>query len=182
MAADLAGKCIEFTRDLLPAVHRVAALVNDPDPFSKPFLEKISAAGKAAGISIDAIMIHAPAELDAAFAAMENDKPDAINVQPSLPIKRAAELALAYRIPAVSASGPFAAAGGLMSYSSSRDERSTYNQMAVLVDKILKGAKPSELPVELPTKFELVINLKTAKALGLAVPQSLLARADEVIE
>jgi putative ABC transport system substrate-binding protein len=180
MAADLAGKCIELIRDLLPSVHRVAALVNAPDPFSKPFLEKIRDAGEATRIAIDPVMIATPADLDAAFAAMANDKPDAVNVQPSLPIKRVAELALRYRIPAVSAFRPFAEQGGLMSYW--HDEHAVYRQMAILVDKILKGANPADLPVEQPTKFELVINLKTAKALGLTVPQSILARADEVIE
>ena len=99
---------------------------------------------------------------------------------PSLPIKRVAELALKYRMPTVSAFRPFAEDGGLMSYWFAEAE--VYRRAAVFADKILKGAKPSELPIEQPTKFELVINLKTAKALGLTIPPSLLLRADQVIE
>jgi putative ABC transport system substrate-binding protein len=125
-------------------------------------------------------MIHSGEELDAAFSAMERQRPDAIIVQPSLPTKRAADLALSYRIPAVCAWRQFPRDGGLAGYFGAEDEM--YRRAAVFVDKILKGAKPAELPVEQPTKFELVINLKTAKALGLTVPPTLLARADDVIE
>jgi ABC-type uncharacterized transport system substrate-binding protein len=137
-------------------------------------------AGQVTGIAIDPVMINHFEDIDAAFAAMVEHRPDAVNVQPSLPIKRIVELTLKYQIPAVSASRPFAEEGGLMSYW--LDEATVYRQMAVLVDKILKGAKPADLPVEQPAKFELLVNLKTAKALRLAVPQLLLARADEVIE
>jgi putative ABC transport system substrate-binding protein len=115
-------------------------------------------------------MIRSNAELDAAFSEMENERPDAVMVQPSLPIKRVAELAIRYRIPAASFILDFADEGGLMSYGSEE------------ADKILKGAKPSDLPVEQPTRFELVLNLKTAKAIGLTIPSVFLARADEVIE
>jgi putative ABC transport system substrate-binding protein len=107
-------------------------------------------------------------------------RPEAIVVQPSLPTKRAAELAPSYRIPAVCAWRQFAHDGGLSAYFSA--ERDMYRRAAVFVEKILKGAMPAELPVEQPTKFELAVNLKTAMALGLTVPPSLLARADEVIE
>jgi putative ABC transport system substrate-binding protein len=181
VAGELAGKCVERVRELLPSAHRVAALANAPDPFSKPFLEKIRLAGKATGTTIDPIiMIHRPEELEAAFLAMEKTRPDAAIVQPSLPVKRVAELALKYRMPAVSAFRPFAEDGGLMSYWFAEAE--VYRRAAVFADKILKGAKPSELPIEQPTKFELVINIKTAKALGLTIPPSLLLRADQVIE
>ena len=119
-------------------------------------------------------------ELEAAFADMGKERPDAVIVQPSLPAKRVAELALRYRIPAVSTLRGFVEEGGLMSYAAV--DAYLYRRAAVYVDKILKGAKPADLPVEQPTKFELIINMKTAKALGLTVPPSLLARADEVIE
>jgi putative ABC transport system substrate-binding protein len=158
----------------------VAALANAPDPFSKVFVEKILLAGKATGTTIDPIMIHRREELEAAFVAMETTRPDAVIVQPSLPVKRVAELALKYRIPAVSAFRPFAEDGGLMSYWFAEAE--VYRRAAAFTDKILKGAKPGDLPVEQPTMFELVINLKTAKALGLTIPPSLLGRADQVIE
>jgi ABC-type uncharacterized transport system substrate-binding protein len=180
VGAELAGKSVELIRELLPSARRVAALVNAPDPFSRPFLEQIRLGGKATGVTIDAIMIHGAEELEAAFPAMEQKRPDAIVVQASLPTKRVAELALRYRIPTVAVVRGFVDEGGLMTYSAA--EADMYRHAAVYVDKILKGAKPADLPVEQPTKFELVINLKTAKALGLTVPPSLLGRADEVIE
>jgi putative ABC transport system substrate-binding protein len=111
---------------------------------------------------------------------MEKERPDAVIVQPSLPSKRAAELALKHRVPAVSVPRRFAEEGGLMSYSPRIAD--LYRKAAVYVDKILKGAQPADLPLEQPTIFELVINLKTAKALGLTVPPIFLARADELIE
>jgi putative tryptophan/tyrosine transport system substrate-binding protein len=119
-------------------------------------------------------------ELDAAFADMGKDRPDAVIVQPSLPAKRVAELAATHRIPTVSTFRPFAELGGLMSYAPVLAY--LYRRAAVYVDKILKGSKPGDLPVEQPTQFELIINMKTAKTLGLTVPSPLLARADEVIE
>ena len=144
-------------------------------------MEKIRLAGKATDTTIDPIiMIHRSEELEAAFLAMQKARPDAAIVQPSLPVKRVAELALKYRMPAVSAFRPFAEDGGLLSYWF--DEAEVYRRAAVFADKILKGAKPADLPIEQPTKFELVINLRTARALGLAVPATLLATADQVIE
>jgi putative ABC transport system substrate-binding protein len=179
LTAELAGKCVELIRDMLPSAHRVAVLVNAPDPFSKPFLEQIRLFGAATGTAIEPIMIQSPEELDAAFPTMEKDRPDAVIVQPSLPAKRAAELALQYRLPAVSLTRTFVDAGGLMSYGA--DEADTYRRAVIIVDKVLKGAKPADIPVEQPTKFDLVINLKTATALGLTIPPAFLARVDEVI-
>ena len=178
--AETSGKTVELIREIMPSAHRVRALANEPDPFSKSFLKGIQLAGEATGIAIEPIMIHSAEELDAVFSAMEKSRPDAIIVQPSLPTKRAAELALALRIPAVCAWREFAHDGGLVSYFGA--EVDMYRRAAVFVDKILKGAKPAELPVEQPTRFELVINLKSAKAIGLSIPPTLLARADEVIE
>jgi putative tryptophan/tyrosine transport system substrate-binding protein len=114
------------------------------------------------------------------FREMEKERPDAVIVQPSLPEKRAAELAMRYRIPAFSMGRGFVEEGGLMSYGAV--EAAMYRRAAAFVDRILKGAKPADLPVEQSTKFELIINMRTAKTLGLALPPSLLARADEVIE
>ena len=180
VGAELAGKCVELIREMVPSGHRVAALANASDPFSKPFLEQIRLAGAASGTTIQPIMIHGTEELEPAFSAMEKERPAAVVVQPSLPTKRAAELAVRHRIPAVSIVRGMVDEGGLMSYGV--DEADAYRRAAVFVDKILKGAKPADLPVEQPTKFELVINLKTAKAIGLTIPQSLLQRADQVIQ
>jgi putative ABC transport system substrate-binding protein len=180
MGAELAGKCVELIRDMVPSARRVAALANAPDPFSKPYLEQIRLAGAATGTTIDPIMIHNAEELEAAFPAMEKKRTDAVIVQPSLPTKRATELALKYRIPAVAINRAAVENGGLMGYWAADDE--AYSRVAAFVDKILKGAKPADLPVERPTRFELVINMKTAKALGLTIPPAFLARADEVIE
>jgi len=178
--AETSGKTVELIREIMPSAHRVGALANAPDPFSKSFLKGIQLAGEATGTAIEPIMIHSAEELDAAFPAMEKSRPDAVIVQPSLPTKRAAELALTFRIPAVCAWRQFAHDGGLAAYFGA--EVDMYRRAAVFVDKILKGAKPAELPVEQPTRFELAINVKTAKAIGLTIPPTLLARADEVIE
>jgi putative ABC transport system substrate-binding protein len=180
VGAELAGKCVEMVREMIPTARRIAALTNVPDPFSKPFLEQITLSGAATGSTIEPIMIHDAAELEAGFAAMAKQPPDAVIVQPSLPTRRVAELALKYRLPAVSFLRGIVDEGGLMCYGVA--EGDAYHRAAVFADKILKGAKPADLPVEQPTKFELVINLKTAKALGLTIPPAFLARADEVIE
>jgi putative tryptophan/tyrosine transport system substrate-binding protein len=180
LTAELAGKNIELVREILPSMSRIAALCNVPDPFSKPFLNQIELAGKALGIEIAPVMVTAGAELDAAFPAMAANRVDAVIVQPSLPQKHVAELAVAHRLPAVAPAVQFPKAGGLMGYAPKAAD--SYRQAAVFVDKILKGAKPADLPVEQATRFELVINLKTANALGLSIPPALLARADEVIE
>src|SRR3989440_634044 len=180
ISAELAGKSVQLIRDMLPSARRVTALGNATDPFEKPFLEQIQLGAEVTGTTINAVRISSNEELESAFAAMDKDRPDAVIVQPSLPSKRAAELALKQRVPAVSVPRWFAEEGGLMSYSAKYVE--LFRKAAVYVDKILKGAHPAALPVEQPTHFELVINMKTAKALGVEVPATLLARADEVIE
>jgi putative ABC transport system substrate-binding protein len=180
LAAQEAAKNLELLKEVLPSLHRIAALCNAPDPYSKPFLHQIQAAGEAYKIEVLPLMVRAGLELDAAFPSMADDKVEALLVQPSLPLKHVADLAITHRLPAAANFLPFAANGGLLCYGAKPEgyERRT----AVFVDKILGGAKPADLPVEQPTTFELVINMRTAKALGLTVPQSLLARADEVIE
>ena len=160
------------------ALPPLVALCNTADPFSQPFLAEIERVGKATGVNIAPALVVAGPELDAAFPAMVHNKIDAVIVQPSLPLRHAADLALHYRILAASPLTSFAAMGGLMAYS----QADHFRGVALFVDKILKGAKPADLPIEQPTRFELVVNLKTAKALGLAMPRSLVARADEIIE
>jgi putative tryptophan/tyrosine transport system substrate-binding protein len=180
MAAELSGKLVEWIREAMPTARRVAVLVNAPDSFSKPFLKQVQLAGEATGTAIEPIMIQRPEELEAAFAAMEQRRPDAIVVQPSLPTKQVAQLALIHRLPSACAIAPFTGDGGLMAYWGV--EVDGYRRAASLVDRVLKGAKPAELPVEQPTKLVLTINLRTAKAIGLTIPQALLQRADEVVE
>jgi putative ABC transport system substrate-binding protein len=180
VTAELAGKCVQLIREILPSARRVTALANATDPFSKPFLEQIKFGGEVTGTTINAIAVSSDEEFETAFAGIEKDRPDAVIVQPSLPTRRAADLSVKHKIPAVSVPRWFAEQGGLMSYSAKYGE--LFRQAAVYVDKILKGAQPADLPVEQPTHFELIINLKTARALGLEIPPTLLGRADEVLE
>jgi putative ABC transport system substrate-binding protein len=173
-------KALELVQDLLPSVQRVAVLANARDPFARPFLAQLQPAGELLKLQLQIIMIHAAEKLSSAFSAMKNHGADAVLVQPSLQRKRIADLALENLIPAVSLAMPFASEGGLAAYAAGTPEM--YRNVAIYVDKILKGSKPSDLPVEQPTQYELAINLKTAKALGVTVPPLVLARADEVIE
>ena len=167
--------------DLLPTAHRVAALGNADDPFSKPFLEQVQLAGKKTGVEIaPAITVSKPDEIDDAFTVMNKEGADAVIVQGSLSSKNTAELALKHRLPAVSVPRSFPELGGLMSYG--LDDPDSFRRSADFVIKILQGAKPAEMPVEQPTKFELVLNLKTAKELGLTIPGSFQMRADQIIE
>jgi ABC-type uncharacterized transport system substrate-binding protein len=178
--AEIGSKTLEVIRDIIPSVRRVAVLANATDPFTKSFLEQIRLGGQTLRLDIATMMITGPGELDAAFATIKKDATDAVIVQPSLPRMRVADLALKHRVPAIAPTGAFAAVGGLAGYSASQPEMA--RRTAAIIDKILKGSKPADLPVEQPTKFELVINLKTAKAIGVNVPSTLLNRADEVIE
>jgi putative tryptophan/tyrosine transport system substrate-binding protein len=180
IAAELSGKSVELIRELLPSARRVAVLATANNPFTKPFLEQCRLAGRTLGIEIQTILIARAEELDAAFATMIDGQADAVIVQASLPQKPTIDLALKHRLPAVSPNDAFVAGGGLLSYSANLKD--LFRKAAGYVDKILKGSKPADLPVEQPTKFELTINLKTAKAIGLEIPPTLLARADEVIE
>lgn len=176
--AELAGKSVELLKEILPAARRMAAIANAPDPFHKPFLDQLEKAGSQAGVAIDRIMIEREADLEPAFGRLTET--DAVIVQPSLSVKLTSELALKHRLPSASASRRFTNAGGLLSYAA--DIQHLYRDAAVYLDKILKGARPGDLPVQGPVKIEMIVNLKTARAIGIAVPQSILIRADEVIE
>jgi putative ABC transport system substrate-binding protein len=178
--AELAGKSIEIIREVLPSVRRVAALADPTNPFSKPFLEQIHLGARTVGVEIHVAMVRNAGEFDAAFAEMKRQRVEAVIVQPTLPRKPAIDLVLEHRLPSVSGNRAFPDGGGLMSYAGSLADR--YRNAAAYVDRLLKGAKPADLPVRQPVKFELVINLKTAKAIGIVVPPTLIARADEVIE
>ena len=142
------------------------------------------AASRVLGVSIQSVGVRTPADFDGAFAAITRERPHGLLVMANTVTlgqrKRAADFAASQRIPAIYEARAFVDVGGLMSYGI--DFVDHFRRAASFVDKILKGAKPADLPVEQPTKFELVINLKTAKALGLTIPQSVLGRADQVIE
>jgi putative tryptophan/tyrosine transport system substrate-binding protein len=181
MAAELHGKCVELFRDILPSVRRVAVLLNAEDPFWKQIREQVQLAGRATGIEIaPSLMVRGPNEIDAAFATMKKEGAGAVVVHGSLSTKNVAELALKHGLPAATQTRSFAEVGGLMSYGA--DEPAVFRQSALYVTKILEGGNPANTPVEQPTRFELVINLRTAKALGITVPESFLLRADQVIE
>jgi putative ABC transport system substrate-binding protein len=178
--AELGAKTLELIHDVLPSTRHVAVLANAVDPFSRPFSELIEDGGRTLGIAIQTIKVRSVEEFDAAFAAMDKERADAVIVQPSLPRKPALDLALKHRLPAIGATPSLPREGGLMSYSGAQND--TYRRAAFYIDRILKGAKPADLPVEQPTRYELIVNLKTAKALGITIPTTVLARADEVIE
>ena len=182
MSPDLAGKRLELAKELLPGISRVAVLWNVANPYSALVFKETVHAARTLGVEVQSLEVRAPADFDGALAAATEHHADAlISVEDPLTggyWGKTAEFAVHNRLPAISGLREFADAGGLMSYGA--DFADLLRRSVVYVDKILKGAKPSDLPVEQPTRFELVINLKTAKALGLTIPPSLLARADEV--
>jgi putative ABC transport system substrate-binding protein len=178
--AELAAKSLELIRELLPSARRIGILVNTTDPFAKSFLELVELAAPAAGVELLPFMIDGPEKLEPAFVAMREGRAGAVIIQPSLLHQAVFELTRKYRLPSLSPSRAFAEGGGLMAYSAKLAD--LHRETAAYVDKILKGRKPADLPVMQPNKFELLINLKTAKALGLDVPPALVVRADEVIE
>jgi len=180
MAAELTAKRLEFLKAIAPTISRVSFLANQATP--KQFVSEVEAAGRVMGVHISAVMVQDANELDRTFSVMAKGAVDGLVVDLVLHEyrRRIADLAIRHRFPAVSGPREFAAAGGLMAYGP--DYRDLFRRAATYVDKILKGVKPADLPVEQPTKFELVINLKTAKALGLTIPQSVLLRADQIIE
>jgi putative ABC transport system substrate-binding protein len=180
LAAEAHGKCVEVLADMLPGIRKVAALGNASDPFMPLFLEKVHLSGKVAKVEIVTVTVRNAGEIEAAFASMLKDSTQAMVMQGSLPSRTVAELALRQRLPAASFTRSFAEVGGLMSYGPNATD--SFQRSVYFVTKILQGARPAEIPAEQPTKFELVFNLKTAKALGITVAPTLLARADEVIE
>jgi putative ABC transport system substrate-binding protein len=180
VATILTAKRLEFLKAIAPASSRVWFLVNRSTP--KQFVAEMEAAGRALGTQISLVVVEDAGDVDRAFAAMVKARPGGLVVDLAVGeyYRQIAGLALRHRLPAISGPREFAEAGGLMAYGP--DYPDHFRRAAVYVDKILKGAKPADLPVEQPTKFDLVINLKTAKALGLTIPQSLLLRADQLIE
>src|SRR5713101_2715957 len=187
LAPELVGKCLEQLKQAVPGVSRVAVLWHPggyPERTEKNILKGAEVAARALGVRPQFIEARGPDDFDRAFSDMTKARAGALTVLGSTMFgnerRRLVDLAAKNRLPAVYPWREFVDAGGLMAYGPNVAD--LYRRAATYVDKILKGAKPGDLPVEQPTKFELVINLKTAKALGLTIPQSLLLRADEVIQ
>jgi putative ABC transport system substrate-binding protein len=181
---ELAGKRLDLLREIRAKISRVAFLAYSPDPLHKLFVMDAEEAAERVRIRIQPAVIGKVEEIEAAFTTINKKHAEALIVQPLFISnlgqgQRIAELAVRNRLPTVSDGGGFAEAGGLLFYGP--DQKPMFQRAATFVDKILKGAKPADLPVEQPTKFELTINLKTAKALGLTIPPNVLARADRVI-
>jgi putative tryptophan/tyrosine transport system substrate-binding protein len=181
---ELGRKRVELLKELLPAIGRLGVLGNSGNPATQFLWEETQSAAQALGLEPALFTVREPNELTAAFAAIQRNGADAVVVEADVMLigaqRQITTLAIEHRLPAIDETREFAQDGGLMSWGPNITEMT--RRSAVFVDKILKGVKPADLPIEQPTKFELVINLKTAKSLGLTVPPSLLARADEVIE
>ncbi len=180
---ELAAKRLELLKDAIPRLRRVAVLANPDNAAMGQALQAMEIAAKALNVALLRFNVRSPADLDGAFAAMAKENVDALAVIEDIVLiqnhKRIAESAVKQRLPSISFI-EYADAGGLFGYGA--DYLALYRRAPVFVDKILKGAKPADIPIERPTTFEFVINMKTAKALGLKFPQSILLRADKVIE
>lgn len=179
-SSELAGKSIQLFRDIKPAAKTVGVLLNAPDPFNVPLRREIEAAAKAQQIDVVAQMVSTSQELSPAFEALAQRGVDGLVIQPSLQIKEAAALAIRHRLPSVSYRRQFADAGGLFALGA--DQVELYRLLAGYTDRVLKGTATADLPVQKATRFELVLNQKTAKAIGLTLAPMFLARVDEVIE
>ena len=178
------AKQLELLKETVPKIRRVAILSNPDNAYHQLAIREVNVAAQSLGVQLQLLEARGPNEFDGAFAAMATERVGALLVLSDAIFNshrtRLADLAARSRLPAAYGTRESLEAGGLMSYGPSFLD--LYRRSAAYVDKILKGAKPADLPVEQPTKFELVINLKTAKALGLTIPPSLLQRADQVIE
>jgi putative ABC transport system substrate-binding protein len=184
LSVNLEAKRLGLLRELVPGIARIAALYNMSSPVSPPQWKEIEGAARAAGVQSQLLDVRKPEDLGPAFDAASRQRADGLIVGQEGLLqanrKLIVELAAKHRLPAIYRSMEFIEVGGLLAYGPSYPD--LYRRAATYVDKIFKGAKPGNLPVEQPTKFELIINLKTAKTLGLTIPPPLLLRADEVIQ
>jgi putative ABC transport system substrate-binding protein len=182
-APELSGKRLELVREILPQAERIAVLANRSNPVTTSVLRANEAAAQQMRMKLDVADVRGRSDLTPAFEAMRRKRADALVMvaDPLLFTERPliVELAAKYRLPAIYETRLFPDAGGFLSYGPRAQER--FQRMAVYVDRILRGANPADLPIERPTTFELIVNLKTAQALGLTIPQSVLVRADEII-
>jgi putative ABC transport system substrate-binding protein len=182
--SELSGKRLQLLKEVAPKSTLVAVIRNVTHPNAAGFWEETEAAARSLNLRLQSVEVRSPADLDAAFKAVARARPSAlITIADNMLVDnrtRVVQFAAKSRLPAIYPDREFAEAGGLMTYGPST--ASNWRRAATFVDKILKGAKPADLPVEQPTRFELVVNLKTAKALGLTIPPSILVRADQVIQ
>jgi putative ABC transport system substrate-binding protein len=181
---EIVAKQLELLKETVPKIRRVAILSNPTNAYHQLAIKEVTVAARSLGVRLQLLEARGPAEFDGAFAAMAAERVEALLVVSDVIFNnhraRLADLAARSRLPAAYGVRESVEAGGLMSYGTSFLD--LHRRSAAYVDKILKGVRPADLPVEQPTKFELVINLKTARALGLTIPQSLLRQADQVIE
>jgi putative ABC transport system substrate-binding protein len=184
LSLEMAGKQLALLREIVPGVSRVAVLGNPVHQSYPPWLDEVKVAARSLGVQLQLLEARGPDDFESAFAAMARERAGALlhfsDGMGLLHRARIVELAAKHRLPVMYGLREFVDAGGLMVYGPSM--RDSFRRAATYVDKILKGAKPGDLPIEQPSKFDLVINLKTAKALGLTIPPSLLLRADQIIE
>jgi putative ABC transport system substrate-binding protein len=185
--AEIYGKRLEILKEAVPQIARVAFLCNPTNPFTPLLLPSLEADARALGVQLQPVAVRHPDEFDAAFAAIVASRPDALFIQddflfnPLNPyLQQIMAFATTHRLPTLACERQFAVAGSLMAFGYSI--RESAERAAVYVDKILKGARPGDLPIERPMTFELLINLKTAKSLGLTIPPTLLFQAEEVIQ
>jgi ABC-type uncharacterized transport system substrate-binding protein len=182
MSAASNAKTVELFRDMLPSLRRVGVLgTASSSVFAKAMVDEVLRAAGPTGTEIQpVVIIHGPDELERAFSTMGRERADAVVVQGVLAIKPLTDMAIKYRMPTASTTRVFAEIDGLMSFGA--DGPAAFRHGAKFVQRILQGRQPQDLPIEQPTKFELVVNLKTAKAIGLTIPESFLLRADALIE
>lgn len=184
LSPELSGKRLELLKEAVPKLSRVAVLWNAANPVAALQLRETEVAARALGVQLQSLEVRGPNDLEPAFSAMARGRAEALVVLPDLMFfdhqRRLADLTAWSRLAVIYEEREFVEAGGLMAYGP--NYKDLFRRAAAYVNKILKGAKPADLPVEQPTRFELVINLSTARALGLTIPQSLLVRADAVIQ
>ena len=184
LSADLSSKQLELLKEAVPRVARVAVLWNPGNPWHRLALQGAEAAARSLAVQLRSVEVHGPEELDGAFATMARERAGAVLAfsDPMTFFHRArlADLAARRRLPTMHGVRGYVDAGGLMSYWAHQED--LYRRVGSYVDRVLRGARPGDLPIEQPTRFELVVNLRTAKALGLAIPPLLVRRADDVIE